>query len=269
MKRREFLTKSAVAVATVGFFNYGFSREIEITKKNEGLIKRKKGKTIAFLIFPEMTPLDIIGPATAFDIAGLNIEYVWHDKKPIKTELNGIFVTPTITFDELNCVDIICVPGASNPFEIIMDEKAVKWLSEVGKNAEYVTSVCTGALVLAAAGLLDGYKASTHWSRQREIEKLGAIFSNERVTIDRNRITGGGVTAGIDFGLTLLSILESENSAKLTQLIMQYDPLPPFEAGTPEKAGKYITNLAEKIGMENLSRNAPDYKERIEKIVGK
>ena len=119
----------------------------------------------------------------------------------------------------------------------------LRFLAERGKTARFVTSVCTGALVLGAAGLLEGYKATTHWATYEALAALGATVEHRRVVTDRNRVTGGGVTAGIDFGLTLLAELRGEVVAKTTQLVLEYDPAPPFDAGTPAAAGPELTAM--------------------------
>jgi cyclohexyl-isocyanide hydratase len=123
----------------------------------------------------------------------------------------------------------------------MQDRAFLDFLADRGGRAKYVTSVCSGSMLLGAAGLLRGYKATSHWAFRDLLPLFGAVPVNQRVVIDRNRITGGGVTAGIDFGLTLLSILLGENLAKATELSIEYDPHPPFDAGTPEKAGPQLT----------------------------
>ncbi|CDL84181.1 DJ-1/PfpI family protein [Xenorhabdus szentirmaii] len=225
--------------------------------------KNTNSKTIAFFLFPELTPLDLVGPATVLEDRGFNVEYVWHNREKINTEINSFKFYPSITFDELEYVDILCVPGALDPFSIMRDEKAMRWLNKVGKNAEYVTSVCTGSIILAAAGLMNGYKAATHWLMGEYLTEFGAIPVHERVVIDRNRITGGGITAGIEFGLQLLSILRSEDEAKTMQLIMHYDPQPPFNAGTPNTAGDKITKMATDETYQLLAQKTPDYQQSI------
>lgn len=159
-----------------------------------------------------MTPLDIIGPATLLQNQGLNIEYVWHDKQPVATEINCV----TMTFDELN-VEIYYV--LLTLIILFLHLKILKWIHKVGQNAKYITSVCNVSMFLASINLLDNYQSSTHWSCNEFLAQLGATVSNQRVTIDRNRITDGGVTASIDFRLYLLSMLKSETGAKLMQLI--------------------------------------------------
>lgn len=135
------------------------------------------------------------------------------------------------------------VPGGLGTADAIEDDEVLNFLAEAGKNARYVTSVCTGSLLLGAAGLLHGYKAATHWSYYEALAATGAEPVHARVVADRNRFSGGGVTAGIDFGLTLLAVLRGEMVAKATQLAMEYDPQSPFQTGSPEHAGLELVDM--------------------------
>ncbi|MGW7692976.1 DJ-1/PfpI family protein [Streptomyces asiaticus] len=191
---------------------------------------------VAMLLFNGLTALDFIGPHTAFAAAGLNIHLVSETLDPVVAD-TGIGIMPTATFDDCPTqVDILFVPGGSVD-NAMLDSKAIEFLVDRGATASYITSVCTGSLVLATAGLLDGYRAATHWATRDHLARLGVDVSTERVCVDRNRFSGGGVTAGIDFGLTLLSEILGEDVAKFAQLGMEYDPKPPFNAGSPEGAG--------------------------------
>ena len=138
------------------------------------------------------------------------------------------------------------------------DAAIVDFLAETGRTARYVTSVCSGSLLLGMAGLLDGYRAATHWAVYDILEALGVEAGHERVVVDRNRFTGGGVTAGIDFGLTLLAELRGEEVAKVTQLAMEYDPTPPFTTGHPDGAGPALTAAARAIMGEESIRQGVD-----------
>lgn len=168
---------------------------------------------------------------------------------------------PTSTFSELKNTDILCIPGTANPYVQIQKKEMVDWVEYIGNRASWVTSVCTGSFILGAAGLLKGYKASAHWTMIDDLSYCGAIPTHERVVKDRNRITGGGVTSGIDFGLTLLSILKGENVAKSIQLAMEYDPQPPFKSGSPKVvASEYAQaerarfyNWLDKVSPERLN----------------
>ena len=233
----------------------------------EKITSEKKDLIFAFVLFPGMTPLDIIGPVTLLQNQGSIIEYVWHNKQPISTEINCLTLTPTITFDELDAVDILCITGSHNPFPALKDIKMLKWIHKVGQSAMYITSVCNGSLFLASVNLLDNYESSTHWSCNEFLAKLGATVSNERITINRYRITGGGVTAGIDFGLHILSIIKSETDAKVMQLLTQYDPQPPFQSGNPQTAEPEIVKIACDNIKTSFEAETPDYLEILKRTI--
>ena len=201
----------------------------------------KESLQLGMLLYPGLTLLDLAGPQAALGIHG--VTYLLSGTlEPVVSD-TGVPILPTHTF--ANCpsdLDVLFVPGGQGTNEVLKDAAAIAFLAERGPRARYVTSVCTGSIILAAAGLLDGYQAATHWAFY---DQLAATTTCEpvhaRVVIDRNRITGGGVTAGIDFGLTLLAVLRGENVAKLTQLMLEYDPHPPYNAGTPDVAGREVT----------------------------
>jgi len=131
-----------------------------------------------------------------------------------------------------------------------------QFLQRIGKKARYVTGICFGTVIMAAAGLLDGYKAATHWASYPMLEALGVEGVRERVVVDRNRITGGGVTAGVDFGLTVLAELRGETVAKVTQLLIEYNPEPPFDTGSPERAGPELVAIAAGLVKDDFEKNA-------------
>ena len=132
------------------------------------------------------------------------------------------------------------MPGGFGVNDVIADDEVMDWVGVVGREAAWVTSVCTGSLILGAAGLLTGYRAGCHWSQRAMLPLFGAEPVAERVVVDRNRVTGGGVTAGIDFALTLTALLRGEDHARAVQLSLEYDPAPPFDSGSPDKAGPDI-----------------------------
>ena len=204
---------------------------------------------VALLIYPMMTALDLVGPQQILASMGnVDVHLVWKDKNTLYTD-SGIPMQATKTLAE--CPDnltVLFVPGGSRGTVPLMnDPEVIGFLTEKAKTARYVTSVCTGALLLGAAGLLNGYRANTHWAYRDLLPLMGAAPVNERVVIDRNRITGGGVTAGLDFGLRLVSLLRNDKHAKSTQLAFEYDPQPPFHAGTPAGAGEDITHMIQTI----------------------
>ena len=190
---------------------------------------------IGMLVYPMMTLLDLTGPQAALGMHGETF-LAWKDREPVPTD-SGIAILPTHTFEDCpDDLDVLFAPGGFGTAQWMEDEAVLSFLAARGASARYVTSVCSGALLLAAAGLLDGYRAATHWKAHDALAAMGVHAVRERVAHDRNRMTGGGVTAGIDFGLTLLAELRGEMVAKTTQLAMEYDPEPPFRGGTPETA---------------------------------
>lgn len=149
----------------------------------------------------------------------------------------GFSILPTAIFAEVPYADILCVPGGFGLNDVIADDEAMAWVGAVGAGATWVTSVCTGSLILGAAGLLDGYRAGCHWAQRDMLPLFGAIPVDARTVVDRNRVTGGGVTAGIDFALTLIALIRGEAHARMVQLALEYDPQPPFDSGSPAQAG--------------------------------
>lgn len=208
---------------------------------------------IAFLLFPNVTQLDLTGPAQVLARLGGNsrLDLVWKTLDPVPTDA-GFSILPTATFDDVASADILCVPGGVGVNRVIADEAAMDWVARIGGDAGWVTSVCTGSLILGAAGLLRGHRATSHWAWREKLAAFGAIPVAERVVVDRNRVTGGGVTAGIDFGLTLTSLIRGEDHARMVQLSLEYDPAPPFDAGSPERAGEALVNAFEQR-MEKLA----------------
>jgi cyclohexyl-isocyanide hydratase len=193
--------------------------------------------SVAFLLFPGVTQLDLTGPAQVLSRLGnVTLDLVWKTRDPVMTDA-GFAILPTATFDEIGRADILCIPGGMGVTDVINDEMAMAWLRGMGGSARWVTSVCTGSLILGAAGLLKGYKATTHWAWHDYLALFGAEPVKARNVIDRNRMTGGGVTAGIDFALALTAAIRGEGHARMIQLALEYDPAPPFDAGSPGKAG--------------------------------
>lgn len=192
--------------------------------------------SIAFLVYPQVTPLDLTGPAQVLSRLGnARIDLVWKTRDPVPTDA-GFDLLPTATFADVTRADILCVPGGFGTVAVMEDEDALGWVRAVGARATWVTSVCTGSLILAAAGLLKGYRAGCHWASRDQLAWFGVEPVAERVVFDRNRVTGGGVTAGIDFALALTAAIRGEDHAKFVQLSLEYDPAPPFDSGSPEKA---------------------------------
>ena len=203
---------------------------------------------IGILLFPDVTQLDATGPAQVLSrVPGAKLHMIWKTLAPVPTDA-GFSIVPTTTFADCPQLDVVCVPGGGGQVPLMSDPETLDFLRKQAAGARYVTSVCTGSLVLGAAGLLKGYKSACHWASREHLAAFGAIPVAERVVRDRNRISGGGVTAGIDFGLTLAAELAGEEIAKSIQLVLEYDPKPPFDSGSPEKAGpERVARLKERI----------------------
>ena len=215
---------------------------------------------IGLLIFPKLTQLDLTGPVQVFSsVPGAKLHLVWKRIEPVPSD-SVLTLTPTTTFADCPPCDVICVPGGIGTDDLVNDEEVLDFVRAQAARAQYVTSVCTGSLVLGAAGLLKGFRAATHWSAIDHLAPFGAIPTRTRVCVDRNRITGGGVTAGIDFALTLVALLVDRTIAEAIQLRLEYDPAPPFQSGSPDSAPPEVLALIE-------SRMAPFRQRRAEAVV--
>ncbi|HEX8300840.1 DJ-1/PfpI family protein [Sphingomonas sp.] len=191
---------------------------------------------VAFLLFPHVTQLDLTGPAQVLSRLGnAKLDLVAKTLDPVPTDAQ-FSLLPTATFDQVPRTDILCVPGGFGTVAAMEDDETLAWLRQVAADATWVTSVCTGSLLLAAAGLLTGYRAACHWASREQLALFGVEPVAQRVVFDRNRVTGGGVTAGIDFALALTAAIRGEEHAKFVQLSLEYDPAPPFDSGSPERA---------------------------------
>jgi cyclohexyl-isocyanide hydratase len=191
---------------------------------------------IGILVFPSVQQLDLTGPYDVFaSIPGAKVHLIWKDRSAI-TSATGLVLTPTMTFAECPTLDVLCVPGGRGINALLQDAEVLDFLRAQAARARYVSSVCTGSLVLGAAGLLKGRRATTHWNSHDFLAKFGAIPTHGRVVRDGNLFTAGGVTAGIDFGLTVVAELLGDAQAQVIQLGHEYAPEPPFRAGTPETA---------------------------------
>jgi cyclohexyl-isocyanide hydratase len=193
---------------------------------------------IGFLLYPWVTQLDLTGPAQVLCFAqGAQLHFVAQDMQPVRSDC-GLSLLPTDTFASCPQLDILCLPGGSGQMALMQNDAAMQWVAHQGAQAKWLASVCSGSLILGAAGLLKGYRAAAHWNYRDLLPHFGATPDAARVVQDRNRITGGGVTAGIDLALTLLALIEGEDKAKQVQLFLEYAPAPPFDAGRPELAGE-------------------------------
>lgn len=191
---------------------------------------------IGLVLFPDLTQLDLTGPAEVFSrLPGAQVHLLWKDLEPVASD-RGLRIVPTTRFDDCPPLEVICVPGGPGQIALMEDRQTLDFLRQVARTCPWITSVCTGSLVLGAAGLLKGYRATSHWSSIDQLALLGALPVDERVVRDRNRLTGAGVTSGIDFALQLVEILAGAEVAQSIQLQMEYDPEPPYAAGSPTVA---------------------------------
>jgi cyclohexyl-isocyanide hydratase len=198
---------------------------------------------IGLVLFPRVTQLDFTGPLQVFSsVPGAQLHLIWKRIEPVASD-SVMALTPTMTFADCPQLDVICVPGGLGTDDMVNDEEVLAFLRRQAEGARFVTSVCTGSLVLGAAGLLKGYRAATHWTAMDFLSAFGATPTKTRVCVDRNRVTGGGVTAGIDFALTLVSLLVDRRTAEAIQLRLEYNPAPPFNSGSPDTAPPEILAL--------------------------
>src|SRR6266700_646106 len=210
---------------------------------------------IGVVIFPRVTQLDLTGPVQVFSsVPGAKVHLIWKRIEPVASD-SVLTLTPTVTFADCPQLDVVCVPGGLGTDDMVNDDEMLAFLRQQAVGAKYITSVCTGSLVLGAAGLIKGYRAATHWTAMDFLREFGAIPTNTRVCVDRNRVTGGGVTAGIDFALTLVSLLVDRRTAEAIQLRIEYNPAPPFNAGSPETApAEIVAQIKERIAPSQARR---------------
>jgi cyclohexyl-isocyanide hydratase len=205
------------------------------------------------VLFDGVTQLDLTGPYEVLArMPDTRVHLVAVSREPVRSEW-GLTLVPDATFDDAPPIDVLCVPGGWKVNAQLADDAMLAFLRARGERARYVTSVCSGALLLGAAGLLRGYRATTHWLSLDLLPLLGAEAVEARVVRDRNRITGAGVTAGIDFGLTLAAELFGASVAQAIQLAIEYDPAPPFESGSPRGAPPEIHAAIARASQRSLS----------------
>ena len=207
-------------------------------------------RRIGMLIFPRLTQLDMTGPYEVLArLPDTKVDLVARTLEPVTTD-RGMQIVPTVTYADCPPLDVVMVPGGPGQQDLMEDEEALGFLRKQAAQAQFVTSVCTGSLVLGAAGLLKGKRATCHWNALEYLRPLGAIPVSEKVVIDGNIVTGAGVTSGIDFALTLAAILESEQVAREIQLAIEYDPAPPFNSGSPKTAAREMIDRVRARGAQ-------------------
>ncbi len=192
--------------------------------------------TIGMVLFPNLTQLDLTGPYEVFSrLPNATVSLLAADRQPVRSE-HGLSILPDQIFEDASRLDVLFVPGGMGVNRMMEHEPLLQFLRERARQAAYVTAVCTGSLLLGAAGLLQGYRATTHWLSLDLLPFFGAHPVDDRVVIDRNRITGGGITAGIDFGLVVAAEWCGQDVAENVQLMLEYNPEPPFRSGSPKSA---------------------------------
>jgi cyclohexyl-isocyanide hydratase len=231
--------------------------------------------SVGFVIFPGITQLDFTGPyevltrlATppALDAQGPFAETSTHvvgkTMAPVSSD-RGLAILPTCTFETCPALDLICVPGGAGVIDALADAETIDFIGRQGGNARYVTSVCMGAFLLGAAGLLAGRRATTHWAYVELLPLVGARHEKARVVRDGHVFTAGGVTSGIDFALCIVAELAGAEVAKAIELAIEYDPSPPFDAGHPDKASEAAIALMRQRNAASSARIRQVLEERL------
>jgi putative intracellular protease/amidase len=196
---------------------------------------------IAILLFDDVNALDAIGPYEVLrHLPDAQVRFVAREPGPKHTEDRALSLLADAALDDVASPSVIVVPGGSGELSQRGDERVLRWLRTAHATSDYTTSVCTGALVLAAAGLLDGTPATTHWLAHDELRRLGAVPSSERVVSHGRIVTAAGVSSGIDMALVLAARIAGDEVAQGIQLAIEYDPMPPFDAGAPHKAPAHV-----------------------------
>jgi transcriptional regulator GlxA family with amidase domain len=193
-------------------------------------------KTVGLVLYPQFTALDIVGPfQTLVDVPGIDVFFVAAQKGPVVDHSGKFSLEATHSFDDIDSLDVVVVPGGFADRGIDSTNNVVQFIKKIHPTTTWTTSVCTGSIFLAHAGILNGLTATTHWASYDRLQELGAIPTEQRVIKQGKIITAAGVSAGIDMGLVLVAALEGEDMAKLIQLAIEYDPQPPFDSGAPSK----------------------------------
>ncbi|MFM8855679.1 MAG: DJ-1/PfpI family protein [Actinomycetota bacterium] len=207
-------------------------------------------KTVGLVLYPHFTALDIVGPfQTLVDVPGLDVFFVAARTGPVRDHTGRLTLEATRSFAEVNSLDVLVVPGGFADRDIDPTNDVVQFISKVHSSTTWTTSVCTGSIFLAHAGVLDGLSATTHWASYERLRQLGAIPTEQRVVREGKVITAAGVSSGIDMGLVLVAALAGDDMAKVIQLAIEYDPQPPFDSGAPSKVSPEFRDLV--LGILN------------------
>jgi transcriptional regulator GlxA family with amidase domain len=205
---------------------------------------------IVIPVFPKFTALDGVGPYEVLQrVPSIDVTFIGHQRGEVRSENGFLGITADATFDDFPQPDVLLFPGGVGTRPLVKDERVVEWVRSVHRTTTFTTSVCTGALVLGAAGLLKGLTATTHWACYPELEKHGAIATPQRVVehLDQRIITAAGVSSGIDMALRLVELLVDRTAAEAAQLMIEYDPQPPFDCGSLAKADGHGDELMQRV----------------------
>lgn len=218
--------------------------------------------TTGFVIFPNLTQLDFTGPLQVLHrLPGATTHIVAKTRHLVPSD-GPLAIPPTATFADCPPLDLICIPGGFGVDQAMEDGETIAFVRRQGARAKYVTSVCTGAFILGAAGLLQGKRATTHWAYHHLLPRVGAIPVKERVVRDGNTVTGGGVTAGIDFAFTVMNEIAGPLVTQAVQLALEYDPKPPFEGGSPDRAPAGIKATVD----QRFAQRLPEFEKVLERV---
>ncbi len=223
---------------------------------------------IGGLIFPNFDQLDFTGPFEVLSrIPNSTFYTLWKDKTVVR-DMRGMQLVPDTSFEDAPQLDVLLIPGGYGQEQVAADEEVLTFIRKQAKHSRYVFSVCTGALICGAAGLLQGRKATTHWTALEVLPFYGATSSADRVVIDGNYMSAGGVTSGIDGSLILAALLRDDRVAKELQLYMAYDPQPPFDSGSPTKASADVVSTVSARAREITEQRFASARRYAEQVLG-
>jgi putative intracellular protease/amidase len=209
---------------------------------------------IVIPLFDRFTALDAVGPYEVLSrLPGAEVTFVAATKGPVRTDTKALAITADAALDDIDGADILTVPGGPGTRQLMTDPQLIDWVKRIHPTTTWTTSVCTGSLLLGAAGLLNGLKATTHWAATDLLESLGATYVEDRVVVQGKIVTAAGVSSGIDMALTLAAMVAGDDIARAIQLGIEYDPQPPFDAGSPAKAGPDIAALVRELSTDRRS----------------
>ncbi|CAN2536604.1 Isonitrile+hydratase [Methylocapsa aurea] len=259
--RRALMGLAALAAAAPAFAQDASDAHRRVMTSSDPTLPDPNAPKVAMLIYPKMVAIDLIGPLSVFTVARWNIQLIWKDKAPLATDVCVSIAANTTFAESYADPDILFVPGGlMGTIACMQDPAVIDFVANRGARAKWVASDCTGSLILGAAGLLEGYDATSHWAVADLLPLLGARHVDKRVVRDRNRFTAGGATAGIDLGLVLVAALDGEETSRRDQLILEYAPEPPFHNGTPAEAGpeRVAAMRKRRVWMDQQARLATE-----------